>query len=203
MTAYNLRSSTAPVFSILKESGTFQHLAAMLFNRLPIVIRNISDNVFCRSAERHLFAKYQSQKPRCCNGVQNLHLMDSQLFEEWAREQDRKFERKGRKVALIVDNCHAHLEVANLKAINLVFLLINTTCKTQPMDQGVITATKTYYRASVVCKYIDVVEKAKAAPNISLLDAMTILTGACHKVMPETIQNCFKKAGICSKAKCH
>ncbi|KAK2567792.1 hypothetical protein P5673_007663, partial [Acropora cervicornis] len=29
-------SSTAPVFSILKESGTFQHLAAMLFNRLPI-----------------------------------------------------------------------------------------------------------------------------------------------------------------------
>ena len=60
VTAYNLRSSTAPVFSIPKESGTFQHSAATLFNRLPIVIRNISDHkVFCRSAKKHLFAKYQ------------------------------------------------------------------------------------------------------------------------------------------------
>ena len=61
VTAYNLRSSTAPVFSIPKESGTFQHSAATLFNRLPIVIRNISDHkVFCRSAKKHLLAKYQS-----------------------------------------------------------------------------------------------------------------------------------------------
>ena len=29
---------------------------------------------------------------------------------------------------------------------------------------------------------------------------MTILTGAWNKVMPETIQNCFEKAGICSYA---
>ena len=36
VTAYNLRSSTAPVFSIPKES------TATLFNRLRIVIRNIS-----------------------------------------------------------------------------------------------------------------------------------------------------------------
>ena len=126
--------------------------------------------------------------------------MDSRLFEEWVREQDRKFEREGRKVALVVDNYPAHPDVANLKAINLVFLPSNTTYKTQPMDRGVIRATKAYYCASMVCKYIDAVEKDKAAPNISVLDAMTILTGAWNKVTPETIQNCFKKAGICSKA---
>jgi len=126
--------------------------------------------------------------------------MDSRLFEEWVRVQDRKFEREGRKVALVVDNYPAHPDVANLKAINLVFLPSNTTYKTQPMDRGVIRATKAYYCASMVCKYIDAVEKDKAAPNISVLDAMTILTGAWNKVTPETIQNCFKKAGICSKA---
>ena len=61
VTAYNLRSSTAPVFSILRESGTFQHLAARLFNKLPIATRNILDhNVFCCTAKKHLFAKYQS-----------------------------------------------------------------------------------------------------------------------------------------------
>ena len=68
------------------------------------------------------------------------------------------------------------------------------------MDQGVIKATKAYYRASVVRRYIDAVEKGTGAPNISVLDAMTILTRAWNKVTPETIKNCFKKAGICSEA---
>ena len=68
------------------------------------------------------------------------------------------------------------------------------------MDQGVIKATKAYYHASVVRRYIDAVEKGKGAPNISVLDAMTILTRAWNKVTPETIKNCFKKAGICSEA---
>ena len=66
------------------------------------------------------------------------------------------------------------------------------------MDQGVIKATKAYYRASVVRRYIDAVEKGKGAPNISVLDAMTNLTRAWNKVTPETIKNCFKKAGICT-----
>ena len=156
-----------------------------------------------------MFVIGKSKKPRCFNGVRNLprrylaqskSWMDSQLFEEWAREQDRKFEREGRKVALVINNCPAHPDIANLKAINLVFLPPNTTCKTEPMDQGVIRATKAYYRASVVRKFIDAVEKGKAAPNISVLDAMTILTGALHKVTPETMENCFKQAGICSEA---
>ena len=61
VTAYNLTSSTAPVFSIPRESATFQHSAAIPFNRLPLATRNILDhNVFCRSAKKHLFAKYQS-----------------------------------------------------------------------------------------------------------------------------------------------
>ena len=61
VTAYNLRSSAAPAFFTPRESGTFQHSAATLFNRLPIATRNILDhNVFCRSAKKHLFAKYRS-----------------------------------------------------------------------------------------------------------------------------------------------
>ena len=152
-----------------------------------------------------MFVIGKSKKPRCFNRVRNLPCsyqaqnkswMDSQLFEDWVREQDWKFEREGRKVALVVNNCPAHPDVADLKAIHLVFLPPNTTCKTQPMDQGVIKATKAYYRASVVRRYIDAVEKGKGAPNISVLDAMTILTRAWNKVTPETIKNCFKKAGI-------
>ena len=77
-----------------------------------------------------MFVIGKSKKLRRFNGVQNLPFryraqnkswIDSQLFEEWVREQDRKFEREGRKVALVVDNCPAHLDVADLRAINLVF----------------------------------------------------------------------------------
>jgi len=90
--------------------------------------------------------------------------MDSQLVEEWVRGQDWKFECEGRKVALVVNNCPTQPEGANLKAINEVFLPPNTTCKTQPMDQGVIRVTKAHYHVSVMCKDIDAVEKGRATP---------------------------------------
>jgi hypothetical protein len=115
-----------------------------------------------------MFVIGKSKKPRCFKGVRNLPCryrsqkkswMDSAHFEEWVREQDRKFECEGRKVALIVDNCPAHPTISNLKAINLVFLGPNTTCKTQPMDQGVIRSIKAFYRGATVRKYIDAVEK--------------------------------------------
>ena len=77
-----------------------------------------------------MFVIGKSVKPRCFTGVINLPCryraqkkswMDSSSFEECVREQDRKFERQGRKIALIVDNCPAHQQIANLKAIHLVF----------------------------------------------------------------------------------
>ena len=64
--------------------------------------------------------------------------MGGTLFEEWLPELDRKFEMQGRKIVMIVNNCHAHPEVLRLKAIKLQFLPPNTTYCTQPMGQGII-----------------------------------------------------------------
>ena len=156
-----------------------------------------------------MFVIGKSVKPRCFTGVINLPCrhraqkkswMDSSLFEEWIREQDRKFERQGRKIALIVDNCLAHPQISNLKAIHLVFLPPNSTSKTQPMDQGVIRATKAYYRQGCVKKFIAAVDNNKPLPNLSILDAMAILTEAWGRVSEQTICNCFRKAGIGNQA---
>ena len=58
VSTYSLRSLIAPVLSIPRESGTFQHSAATIFNKLPVAIRNITEsNSFCRSAKRHLLCK--------------------------------------------------------------------------------------------------------------------------------------------------
>ena len=85
----------------------------------------------------------------CRYTAQKKSWMDSGLFEKWVREQYRKFEREGRKVAIIIDTCAAQPIILNLKAINLVCLSPNTTSKTQPMDSGVILSTKAYYRAVI------------------------------------------------------
>ncbi len=94
-----------------------------------------------------MFVIGRAKKPRCFAGVRSLPCryrnqkkswMDGDLFKEWVKELDSKFVAEKRKVAVLVDNCPAHPEVTELKAINLVFLPPNTTSKTQPMDQGVI-----------------------------------------------------------------
>ena len=123
-----------------------------------------------------MFVIGKSVKPRCFKGVINVpcryhaqkkNWMDSGLFEEWVREEDWKFDREGRKVALKVDNCPAHPNISNLKAISLVFLPPNSTSKTQPMDQGVIRAAKAYYSQGCVKKFLDAIENRKPLPNLS------------------------------------
>ena len=151
-----------------------------------------------------MFVIGKSAKPRYFTGVLNLPCrfrtqrkcwMDSTLFEEWVRERAPQFERQGREIALIVDNCSAHLKIHNLKTINLVFLPPNSTSKTQPMDQGVIRSTKAYYRAACTRNYLDAIENGQQQPSLSVLDAMGLLTEAWSKVSKETVQNYFKKAG--------
>ena len=106
-----------------------------------------------------MFVIGKSQKPRCFKHIKSLPCryraqkkswMNSELFEEWVREQDEKFENEGRKVALIIDNCPAHPVIENLKSITLYFLPPNTTSALQSMDQGVIWSLKSKYRTHII-----------------------------------------------------
>ncbi|CAB4027125.1 tigger transposable element-derived 4-like [Paramuricea clavata] len=134
-----------------------------------------------------MFVTGKSKKPRCFKGVRILSCryrsqkkswMDSALFEEWVREQDRKL--------LIWCSCH-RIQHARRNG-------------SRPMDEGVIRSIKAFYRGATVRKYIDGVEKGMLPPKFTILDAMMILTGAWNRVTAETVRNCFKKAGIGSEA---
>lgn len=138
-----------------------------------------------------MFVIGKSTRPRCFAGIRNLPYryrlqkkswMDRTLFEEWVRELDRTFMGKGRKDALIVDNCAAHPHIEGLKAIQLVFLPPNTTSETQPMDQGVNRSLKAHYRAPTVQLFIRAVDKNQPLPKISILLAMNMLTAAWDSV---------------------
>ena len=52
VSAYNLKSSIAPVLSIPRKTATFRHSAARIFNKLPAAIR--------RSAKRYLLSNPRS-----------------------------------------------------------------------------------------------------------------------------------------------
>ena len=66
----------------------------------------------------------KSKKLRCFNGEKNLPCryraqakswMDSFLFEECVKEVDKRFARKDRKVAFIIDHCPAQTKIEGLK----------------------------------------------------------------------------------------
>ena len=64
-----------------------------------------------------IFVIGKSAKPICLKDVKSLPYpyqlqakmwMNSFLFDEWAKEIDKKFEKENRKVILILDNCPVH-----------------------------------------------------------------------------------------------
>ena len=67
--------------------------------KLPMFIIGKSKSPRCFKNLKQLPCRYRGQKKSW---------MDSDLFEEWVRELDRKFEQQNRKVVLIIDNCPAH-----------------------------------------------------------------------------------------------
>ena len=118
----------------------------------------------------------------------------SEFFSDYARRLDVKFHVEGRKVALIIDNCPAHPNVDNLKAIELVFLPPSTISKIQPMEQGAIRALQAFYRSNVVRRQIKYIDAGRTTPKINIVEAM--LVRSWDAVSANTIKNCFRKAGI-------
>lgn len=155
--------------------------------KLPMFIIGKSKSPRCFKNLKQLPCRYRGQKKSW---------MDSDLFEEWVRELDRKFEQQNRKVVLIIDNCPAHPAIGGLKAIQLCFLPPNTTAVTQPMDQGVIRSLKAKYRSRLIKLIIKAIDSNKDIPKINVLDAMKLLTLSWEDVTENTVQNCFAKARI-------
>ena len=159
-----------------------------------------------------MFVIGKSQKPRCFKHIKSLPCryraqkkiwINSELFEEWVREQDGKFENEDRKVALIIDNCPTHPVIENFKSITLYFLPPNTTSALQPMDQGVIWSLKSKYRTHIIQKVLAAIDQGKQLPVISILEAMKVLALSWSEVSKEAITNCFTKSGfsedVCSE----
>ncbi|XP_038069692.1 tigger transposable element-derived protein 4-like [Patiria miniata] len=149
----------------------------------------------------------KSKKPQCLANVKSLPMqyeanktawMTPDIFEAWAHNIDKLYQKKNRKIAIIVDICPAHPRITDFKSINLVFRPTITTAKLQPMKQGVIQNLKTHYRRQLITSFLAAVDK-KEEYNPTVLDAMFLLQKAWKMVKESTISHGFKLAGFHNK----
>ena len=79
-------------------------------------------------------------------------------------------------IALIVNNCPARPIVDDMKVIELIFLPLNTSSKTQSMDQGVIRSLKTFYQHSIIKRYITYYNDGGRYPTkVNMLETITLV----------------------------
>ncbi len=118
--------------------------------------------------------------------------MPAALFEQWVHSLDRTMALKGRKIALLVDNCPSHCSIPGLNAVQLHFLPQNSTAVAQPMDAGIIRSLKCKYRRRFVQQRVTAFDTSQQF-RITLITAMQMLHFSWDEVEPVVIQHCFKK----------
>lgn len=156
----------------------------------------------------------KSAKPKCFNNLDLCELpviwnankkawMSSSIMENWLLHFNNRLIGQNRKIILFLDNasCHPKLTLSNIK---LAWFLPNTTSITQPMDQGIISCVKLYYRHFLLQSLNinpshtnDNLENI--TKNITPLEAIRWLIGAIKLVKPEIIRTCFIKTGFTEK----
>ncbi|XP_037827591.1 jerky protein homolog-like isoform X2 [Lucilia sericata] len=130
--------------------------------------------------------------------------MTSAIFKHWFHQsfvpQVKLFLKKKNlpmKALLLIDNAPSHPSEAELKTedgnIIAMFMPPNVTPIIQPMDQNAIKITKLYYRnsllASIAAKNSDLLQSMR---NVTLKDAVTLLSVAWDRVSTETLAKCWK-----------
>jgi len=149
----------------------------------------------------------KSKKPRAFKKIKNKSAlpvyytnqksawMDSESFKVWFKSEFvprvAKFLKSlnlPRKAILLLDNAPSHPDAATLRDgdITVLFLPPNVTSLCQPMDQGVLEATKKRYRYKLLESIlldddVDVVQKLK---KIDMRDVVHGIHEAWNEVKP-------------------
>ncbi|KAK3104668.1 hypothetical protein FSP39_007460 [Pinctada imbricata] len=159
----------------------------------------------------------KAEKPRCFSKIDKSTLpvnyysnkkawMTRDIFNDWLQNLNRKMRRKNRKILLFLDNTTSHSEM-DLSHVKLKFFPPNTTSHTQPMDQGIIQATKLKFRKKQLLHMIKTMDlhPSMSGPDLlkktSVLDAIYWMNAAWNEVQTSTIEKCFSRCGFVKQGK--
>ncbi|GJP33566.1 hypothetical protein CLOM_g18093 [Closterium sp. NIES-68] len=121
---------------------------------------------------------------------------------------------EGRQVVILLDNASSHalnpqraieeellgFKTLKMSNVRLIFLPPNTTCFTQPLDQGIIATVKTRYRKKWVEELIALWETGSLGARLSSAkpkwrDTVVWLAEAWSSVSAVTVQRCWWRTG--------
>ncbi|KAK1343146.1 hypothetical protein QTO34_015921 [Cnephaeus nilssonii] len=157
--------------------------------KLPLLIIGKNRNPHCFKGMKSLPVYYEANR---------MAWMTADIFEQWMKKLDEKFQAQQRRVVIFVDSLPAHPEVKNLKSIELAFFPSCLSPKFIAMKQGVIKSLKIKYRHCLIKKFLSSVEGSKEF-TFSLLDAVDTLHLCWRAVTPETIAKSYEEAGFKSQ----
>lgn len=133
--------------------------------------------------------------------AQKNALMTSDLFMCYLMNLNNKMKQQRRKILMILDDapCHPHLLLSNIK---LLFLPLNKTSIMQPLNDGIIHATKLRFRKRQLINIWQNLERDQGLTGQELIETTDMLQvvywlhKSWHDVSPNTIKKCFKKCGV-------
>ncbi len=128
--------------------------------------------------------------------------MMNPIFNQYMKELDEYFKRKGRKIVLFLDNAPVHIvdEATNLTNVKLHYFPPNLTLDLQPLNAGIIRSLKALSRKFEVMSILDNINDSLHASDLvrklTVLDAIKFINKSWSMVKAETIQKCFSKCGF-------
>jgi len=154
---------------------------------------------------RKLLVIGKAKKPRCfgawspndivtyCSNAKAW--MTGSIFMEWLEAFNDDMKAQQRNVLLLLDNASSHGHTPALSNVRLEYLPPNTTAHLQPMDGGIIRATKAYYRRHQGRHFLRCID-AGLPMKVSVKDALQFIAASWEEVSQTTVQNCWKHVGI-------
>ncbi|CAI5484977.1 unnamed protein product, partial [Closterium sp. Yama58-4] len=140
--------------------------------------------------------------------------MTTALFTHFIEQLDAAKFAEGRQIVILMDNASSHtlttrtavtedlfgFRTRKLENVRIVYLPPNTTCFTQPLDQGLIAMAKARYRAHWLRKFTGMwaaegATSAAARFRLNLRDVIAWLSDAWMNIPPRTIQRCWWRTG--------
>ncbi len=128
--------------------------------------------------------------------------MTNLIFNQYLKELDEYFKRKGRKIVFFLDNAPMHIvdEAINFTNVELRYFPPNLTSVLQPLNVGIIRSLKVlswkFEILSILDNMNDSLHASDLVRKLTVLDAIKFIDKSWSMVKVETIQKCFSKCSF-------
>jgi hypothetical protein len=175
-----------------KDRITMVLTCSALGNKLPLWIINKSKNprTFREQDMNKLKVKYTNSAKAW---------MTNPIFNQYLKQLDEYFKRKGCKIVFFLDNAPVHIvdEATNMTNVELRYFLPNLTSNLQPIDASIIQSLKALSQKFEVLSILDNINDSLHASDLvrklTILNVIKFIDKSWSMVKTETIQKCFSK----------